>query len=621
MGPLAASVDQVGLRLRFQPVTDSTSGFGGLAMNLGVVQAAAGIGLAIDTPAVSGGGFLLIDPDAGQYAGVFELTLVGSISIKAIAIISTKMPDGTPGFALLILITAEGFTPIQLGMGFSLTGIGGLLALNRTIEIDVVRNGLRDGVLDSILFVKDPVKNASRIISTLNKVFPLAAGRLVIGPLAEISWGTPALVKIRLALLLEIPQPVRVVLLAQLSLVLPDEQAPVVELHVDAVGALDFGKGELSLDASIHDSRILKFALSGDLALRLSWGADPTFLMSVGGFHPKFPQPAGLRKLDRLTLTLSDSENPKIRFETYLALTSNSIQLGARVSVYATAGGFGIDGGGSFDALIQWAPFSLDVSFEAWVRIFGPTGTLLSARLALEVTGPEPWHLTGVAEFSVLFVTARVAVDLTIGDEVTATATETVDVAGAIWAELSQAGSWQATLPAAVTPGVTMIDATAAADDPLVIHPLAGIVGRQRVAPLDRSISRVGAHRPTAGTRQYSLQVTVPARIRVDVADDLFAPAQYADLPDDAKLSGPSFAPMPAGAAITADSAAAHPSVGVAVSDVSLETLEVTSLDDAGVPTPLAPSADPAFDSAAAPAVRDPSRSARLVGAQGLMLT
>ena len=46
-------------------------------------------------------------------------------------------------------------------MGFALTGIGGLLALNRTVNADAVRDGLRDGVLDSVLFVKDPVHNAT----------------------------------------------------------------------------------------------------------------------------------------------------------------------------------------------------------------------------------------------------------------------------------------------------------------------------------------------------------------------------------------------------------------------------------------------------------------------------
>ena len=617
LGPFAASVQNMGLAVRARATDpDHPGNLGPLDLGFGF-KPPTGVGLAIDTPAVRGGGFLLIDPEAGQYAGVFELTVVGTVSVKAVAIISTKLPDGSPGFALLILITAEGFTPIQLGLGFSLTGIGGLVALNRTIDEKVVRSGLRDGVLDSVLFVKDPVRNAPRIISTLNRVFPIAPGRLVIGPLAEISWGSPPLVKIRLALLIDIPQPVKIVLLAQLRMVLPREDDVVIELNVDAVGVLDLGRRELSLDASIHHSRLLKFALAGDLALRLTWGEQPTFVLSVGGFHPRAPVPPGLRPLQRLSLTLSGSDNPRIQFAAYFALTANSIQFGARISVYAEDGGFGVDGGGSFDALIQWAPFVLDIDLAAWVRVFGPTGTLLGLRLALNVTGPEPWHISGVAELTVLFVTVRVGVDFRLGEAVERPATESLDVAAAIWAELSRPAGWQAVLGAVETPGATLGEPAAAtrAGDPLVAHPLATITGRQRVAPLDRPVSRVGAARPTAGVRAYPVQIGAPAGVRVTAANDLFAPAQYADLPDDTKLSGPSFVPMQAGVTLSSELARRLPGHGVAGTDFGVETLEVTSLDDPPAP---ASGGDPLVATAGPPA--GGRRAARFAGAQAVLV-
>ena len=91
--------------------------------------------------------------------------------------------------------------------------------------------------------------------------------------------------KLRLALLLEVPKPIRAIILATLSALLPNEQHAVVEVHVDAIGVLDLGRGELSLDASLHDSRILGWTLSGDMALRLNWGQAPTFLLSLGRRH------------------------------------------------------------------------------------------------------------------------------------------------------------------------------------------------------------------------------------------------------------------------------------------------------------------------------------------------
>ncbi|HEY2284832.1 MAG TPA: DUF6603 domain-containing protein [Streptosporangiaceae bacterium] len=582
LGPFAAAIDRIGLRLDIS--------FPQAGGNLGPMQLGAGfsppagVGLAIATPAVSGGGFLELDYDAGRYAGVFELTIVGTVSVKAVAIITTKLADGSPGFALLILITAEGFTPVQLGMGFSLTGIGGLLAINHTVDPDAVRGGLRDGVLDSILFVKDPVKNATRILATLEKVFPPAPDRLLIGPLAEISWGSPPLVKIRLALLLEVPQPIRVVLLAALSLALPTTENPVVELHIDSIGVLDLGRQELALDASLHDSRILKFTLTGDMALRLNWGQEPAFVMSIGGFHPKAAVPKGMRPLNRLALTLSGSDNPRVRFEAYLALTSNSIQLGARVDVHAEVAGFGLDGGGSFDALIQWSPFALDVSFAAWAKITAGGMTLIAVSLSLDVTGPQPWHITGQASVQVLMFTASVGVDLTLGAAPAApAAVETFDVGAEIWAQLSNPARWEATLPATVTPGVTLAGMPVASQTaPLVAHPLARITVRQQIAPLGTPIERVGGRLPAAGTRSYTASLSAADGMASGAVADLFAPGQYANLPEDARLAGPAFVPMPGGLSLTAQAAA---SAGPGLSwDMAVQTLDVTSLDTAATP-------------------------------------
>jgi hypothetical protein len=609
LGPVHAAVARVGL--------EGDVSFPARGGNLGPAQLTLGFkppdgaGLTIDAPAVSGGGFLELDAAAGRYSGVFELTLLDVVSVKAIGIITTSLPDGRPGFALLLLITADGFTPVPLGLGFELTGVGGLLALNRTVDAEAVRGGLRDGVLDSILFVKDPVHNVTRLLPTLDRVFPSAPDRLLIGPLAEISWGSPPILHIRLALLLEVPQPIRAVLLAAASVTLPSQQDPVVELHIDAIGVLDLGRGELALDASLHHSRLLSFTLSGDLALRLSWGAAPTFLLSVGGFHPRFPAPAGLRPLNRVALSLTGSDNPRVRMEAYLALTSNSIQLGARVSVYAEAGGFGIDGGGAFDALVQWSPFHVDVAFQAWVRIFGPTGTLLAARVAVDVSGPSPWHVSGVVELQVLFVTVRVGVDLSVGDAASQRPIETADVAGLLWEQVSRTASWQATLPATVAPGVTLRPASLDADpaaSPLVVHPLATLTLRQQVVPLATPIARVGARLPKDGTRSYHVDVAAPPGVRVGRVDELFAPAQFVEVAEDAKLLGPAFAPLPAGVSLRPEMARVAAQDGVAATDVTFETLEVTDLDQP--PTVGIPAGAVAASALTGPHIGEASRRA-----------
>ena len=573
VGPFGAVIDRIGLAadLTF-PAGGGNVGPAALDLRL---KAPGGVGISIESELVSGGGFLSFDEPSGQYTGVFELTIAETVSVKVIGLISTKLPDGRPGFALLIIITAEGFTPIQLGMGFSLTGIGGLLALNRTIEIETVRGGIKSGVLDSVLFPKDPVRNAGRVISTLNGVFPQAPDRLVVGPMATIAWGTPPIIKVRLAVLLELPDPLRIIVLASLSALLPDEQQPILQLRVDAVGVLDFKAGELSLDASIFDSRIWKFGLTGDIALRLRWKQDPQFLLSVGGFHPRYAPPPGFPQLERVALTLSEGENPRLRFDCYFALTSNSIQFGAHVELFAAALGFEVSGSGGFDALIQWSPFLfvVDVFARLGVRFGGQV--ILAINLELGLEGPEPWRAHGVAEVQFLFIKAQVSFELQIGEDRAPPLPEEFDAAELLWIALTDRGNWGAALPEAERPGVTLRDA---ATDDIVAHPLATISVRQRVLPLHTLITRLGAHVPKGGPASYRVVLAgddTTDGLEVAPLTDKFALGQFQARTDDQRLTESDFVDRTAGYSVHAGAVGRVPDAQALDSSLAFETLVI----------------------------------------------
>ncbi len=66
-----------------------------------------GIGLTVDAKSVKGGGFLFHDEGKHQYAGVMELSLSGVIALKAIGLLATRLPDGSKGYSLIILVTAQ----------------------------------------------------------------------------------------------------------------------------------------------------------------------------------------------------------------------------------------------------------------------------------------------------------------------------------------------------------------------------------------------------------------------------------------------------------------------------------------------------------------------------------
>src|SRR5262249_54095892 len=117
LGPLTVDVDRIGALLNLRLAKGADAKFGPFDLDLGF-KPPSGAGLAIDAGVVVGGGFLYFDPDKGEYAGVAELSIADVVTVKAIGLITTKMPDGSSGFSLLLILTTD-FPPIQLGFGFT----------------------------------------------------------------------------------------------------------------------------------------------------------------------------------------------------------------------------------------------------------------------------------------------------------------------------------------------------------------------------------------------------------------------------------------------------------------------------------------------------------------------
>ena len=547
LGPAEVVIENVGLRLEADLASRGNLGVADLELRFNPPN---GVGIAIDAAAVTGGGYLRFDPEGEAYAGELHLQFEG-IAVRALGLLTTRLPGGAPGYSLLVLVSAE-FPPLQLGLGFMLVGVGGLLGINRTVAVEALRAGLKTGALGAVLSPPDPKANAGQLVATLAGLFPPAAGRHVFAPTARIVWGTPTQITIELCLVLELPAPVRLVALGRLRAVLPDEREAVVRLQVDVLGVIDFDRREAAVDATLVDSRLAQFALTGDMALRMSWGARPSFLLAVGGFHPRFAAPPGFPALERVAVALAGGDNPKLRLEAYLALTSNTVQFGARVDLAARAGGFSVAGFLSFDALVALAPLAFVVDVAARLAVKAGGHTILSVSLALTLSGPRPWRARGRASFSILFFDVSFGFDVTIGDDAPPALPAPVDVAPLLLAALADARAWSAPLPAGAAALVTL-----RAPEPgtaVLAHPFATLQVRQRVAPLERTLERFGTSVPSGATRfKITLATIGGVRTTLTGLQDRFAPAQFTALSDDAKLSAPSFEEMTSGAALGAD--------------------------------------------------------------------
>jgi hypothetical protein len=546
LGPLTASVDRIGITLRFT-FPDNGGNLGPLQVDT-AFKPPNGIGLSIDGGGFAGGGYLYLDPDRGEYAGALELKFQGLIHLKAVGVLNTRLPDGSDGFSLVIIITAE-FVPIQLGFGFTLNGVGGLLGVNRTILFDVLRTGVRDGTLNSILFPADVVANAPRIIADLKRVFPPMPGRFLVGPMGKLGWGTPTLISLELGVLLEIPRPAFAII-GVLRLAMPADDVAILNLQVNFAGIVDFERRELTFDASLFDSRVLTFTLTGDMAVRIYWGDNANFLLTVGGFHPAFsPPPMGLGPLRRLAIVIF-AGNPSLRAEAYFAVTSNTVQFGAKIELRAGASVFNVYGFLSLDALLTVDPIHFIVQIGAMLAVRSGTSTLFSVRLDLTLEGPAPWRAKGKASFEIGFiftVTISVKFDVTFGSVVGAVLAP-IRVLDLLIDALNQRGNWSA-VSRGVSPLVATRDLGTRSSE--IIHPMGALAVSQKIVPLRLPINRVGARRIEGGN-QFSITAmsvtgTTTSGIDVVPVEEQFAPAQFLEMSDAEKLSRRSFEPFEAG--------------------------------------------------------------------------
>ena len=548
LGPLSAVVENIGVKLTLS-FPEGGGNIGPANFELGF-QPPNGVGLSVNAGAVVGGGYLFFDFEKEEYAGALELTIAGFISAKAIGLITTKMPDGSKGFSMLIIITAEFIPGFQLGYGFTLNAVGGLLGLNRTMLLDPLRESVRNGAVTSIMFPQNVVQNATRIISDLKAIFPPAEGKFLIGPMAKIGWGTPTLISLSLGLIIEIPG--NIAILGILKIALPEERVPIVQIQVLFVGTLDFDKKMLTFDASLYDSFILFMTLEGDMAVRLKWGDNPDFLITIGGFHPSYtPPPLALPQLRRLAISILDTSIAKIRVECYQAVTSNTVQFGAKADISFDLSVCAIKGDIGFDALFQFNPFYFIIQVSANFSLSAAGIDVMSVHIKMSLEGPTPWRAKGTGSVSFLFFDISADFDVTWGDSKN-TSLPDINILPQFIAELNKRENWSTVLSIGKNLLVTLRKIE---EDPdhLVLHPAGSLVVQQKLLPVKVKFDKVGSNK--AGDIQM-VEIT-GASVDADLLEskdvtDFFARAQYQTLSDADKLSKPSFEQMPAGVVISA---------------------------------------------------------------------
>jgi hypothetical protein len=571
LGPLVAVVQGMGVQIPLALASGNNGNLGPLDVQPEFMPPT-GVGLSVDAGVVAGGGFLSFDPDRGQYAGALQLEFLDIVTVSAIGLIDTKLPDGSEGFSLLIILTADFGAGIQLGFGFTLNAVGGLLGVNRSMLFQPMMDGVRTGAIDSVMFPQNIIANAARIISDLRAIFPPQQGTFLIGPMAKLGWGEPTLVSLSLGVIVEVP-PGDIAILGVLELALPAEDLAILLLQVNFAGALEFDKQRMYFFASLYDSHFLFITIEGDMGLLFAWGDNANFVVTIGGFNPQFnPPPLPFPAPQRISVSIINESFARIQAAGYFAVTTNTVQFGTQSEYYFGFSALSVSGSSSFDALIQFSPFYFTVSISTSfsVQVFGLG--VYGIDISLTLSGPDPWHANGTASLSFLFFSIGIGIDFTWGQSGTNTLPPIV-IMPILTAEFGKQSNWRAQLPTGSNLLVSL-RALDPAETALVLHPLGTLQVSQRAIPLDLTIDIVGGQQP-ADANRFGIAVSSADLVRTRTLQEEFAPAQFESVDDATQLSEQAYAPQDSGI----EMAAAGDLYGSGTAIVRVVRYDVTIID------------------------------------------
>jgi hypothetical protein len=510
-------------------------------------------GLRIRSGIVNGGGFLRYKEEPGEYGGMLDLQF-GHIGITAFGLFD---PDP---FSLVVVMSIVFRPRIELSFGFTLNGLGGIIAINRSLATAALAKALQEGGLDQLLFPSDPIAAAPKILDRLGAVFPPKPDGFVIGPIALLGWGSQAgFVKAKLGVVLSLPDPV-VAVLGVLKVVVPTPETPpearTVDFHLEVFAA--FTSDYLLIRGELVNSKLARTTVNGSMGMLVRWGGEADFAISAGGFYPKYQPPKELAEMKRLSVEFSPPiDLLKVRAEAYFAIGPSTLQFGGGITITADVG---IASGKAWllvDAFFKWTPhiyftFNIDAGIE--IKVFGETFCGVTFRGSL--SGMTPWRLEGHASVTVFFKDIPFDLGPWEWGEPRPVAALAISPVKEAAVALSEPAAWKPRLP----PGTDML-ARLREDEvtPLLVHPLGQLEVKQLRVPLETDLDRIGSS-PVTARRVYLEAPTFGSLVEQQVshAMDYFAPGSFRDLSEDEQISHPHFEEFPCGIRMAAAGGVTH---------------------------------------------------------------
>ncbi|WP_326830087.1 hypothetical protein OIE13_13545 [Streptosporangium sp. NBC_01810] len=398
LGPLHAQIDELAVIIPLATPANP------LAWRLDL----AGLAVSFDGDGVSiAGGLRRMRRDGGvEYIGMLEvkaggygLTAMGSYGMFPI-------PNQPEKYASLFVVAAL-LAPLGGPPAFFLLGLGGGIGLNRELRAPDDMTKVKDFPLIAALRPDSaPARDPMAVLGQLGQTFPPRHGAFWLA--AGVRFTSFTLVESIAVLTVAIGDGLEIMVLGLARAGLPNPDAPAVYLELALCARFSTSEGVLSVQAQLTDNSWVinpSCRVFGGFAFVI-WFRTGEFLVSIGGYHPRFKRAPHHPAVPRVGFAWSVSEAIMIKGEAYFTLTSTCVMTGGRLEAAADFGFAGAWFAVGLDILISWDPFFYDfsvyVSVGVWILIevkiwFIHISLRLSLSIGVEllITGPE---LRGLAK-------------------------------------------------------------------------------------------------------------------------------------------------------------------------------------------------------------------------------
>lgn len=340
-----------------------------------------GLGLSLNKGSVRIGGAFLKSPDHPNfYSGT---ALVQTSKFTADAFGGYNEEGGRRSFFVFASVDAPvGGPPFFYVEGFSL-GFG----YNMALKIPGIKQIDSFPLLNPALFKKK--ESPTQALSKLNAfIFPQTDNLWFA---AGVQFNSFKMIDSKALLIVDLAKE-QISLMGISALRLPKKGKAYVDVKMELLAFYKIREGAFQAGASIAEGSFLinpNCKVFGDFAF-YSWFKGPyagDFVLSIGGYHPRFNKPAHYPALRPLGFQWAVSKNVEIGGSAYFALTSSAAMAGFTLEASYRKGKLRAWFRATAHLLLQWKPFYYDVeiaiSLGAKYRIFS-----LEIGAALHLHGP-----------------------------------------------------------------------------------------------------------------------------------------------------------------------------------------------------------------------------------------